>query len=98
MTGISELAPDLAVGLLGGMALAALHLRLLWLATRRLGADGGLGVLLAGGALRLALLAAGFAAIGAAAGNPGLAMFAGLAAFTLFRMTALRVLGRGRDG
>ncbi|HHW35612.1 MAG TPA: hypothetical protein GXX24_15975, partial [Paracoccus solventivorans] len=47
---------------------------------------------------RLALLAAGFAAIGAVAGNPGLAMFAGLAAFTLFRMTALRILRRGRDG
>ena len=48
MTEISDLVPDLALGILGGMALAALHLRLLWQATRRLGKDGGLGWLLAG--------------------------------------------------
>lgn len=97
MTGMADLLPDLAIGFLGGTALAALHLRLLWWATRRLGKDGGLGGLLAGGLLRLALMAGGFTAIGSAAGNAGLAMIAGLAAFTLLRMGALHILRRNRE-
>lgn len=93
---LADLAPDLILGLGAGMALAALHLRWLWLASRRLGADLGLGGLMIGGALRLAFLVAGFAALGAVTNNPGVAMIAGLVGLALVRLIALRLLRGGR--
>lgn len=98
MKGLSELVPDLLLGGFGGAALAALHLRLLWRATRRLDGASGLGRLVAGGALRQALLVGGFALLGAVAPDPAMAMIVGLVAFTLFRMIALRILRRAEVG
>lgn len=94
MSGWIDLAPDLILGLFAGMALAAAHLRWLWLASRRLGTDRGLGGLLIGGVLRLAFLLAGFAALGALAASPGVAMFAGLVGLALVRLVVLRLVRR----
>jgi len=91
---MTDLAPDLILGLGAGMALAAAHLRWLWLDSRRLGTDRGLGGLMIGGLLRLAFLVAGFAGLGAVAGNPGVAMIAGLAGLALVRLVAMRLVRR----
>lgn len=87
-------AADLALGLLAGLALAALHLAWLWRATRRLGQGAGLGALLGGAALRLAAVVAGFGLIAAVAPDPAPTLLAALLGFTLLRVVALRILRR----
>ncbi len=82
---------ELIFGLLAGMALAALHLMLLRRGAERLGTGAdGVGALLGGAALRLALVLAGFAAVAGLAPQPGLALVAGLCGFALARRLILR--------
>jgi hypothetical protein len=88
---------DILLGLLAGLALGALHLLWLRRASARLGAGAGTGALLAGAALRLAVVLAGFAAVAWAAMQPGLALIAALGGFTLARTLGLwRVRNRTR--
>lgn len=88
---------DLLFGLLAGLALGALHLLWLQRASARLGTGTGTGALLAGAALRLAVVLAGFAAVAWAAMQPGLALIAALGGFTLARILGLwRVRNRTR--
>jgi hypothetical protein len=82
---------ELIFGLFAGMALAALHLTLLRRAAARLGSGAdGLGTLLGGAVLRLALVLAGFAAVAGLAPHPGFALVAGLCGFALARTLILR--------
>ena len=86
---------DLMIGILAGLALGALHLLWLWRASTRFGAEaGGVGALLAGGALRLSVVLSGFAAIASVATHPGLALTAALGSFVLARTLGL---WRARD-
>jgi hypothetical protein len=88
---------DILLGLLAGLALGALHLLWLRRASARLGAGAGTGALLAGAALRLAVVLAGFAAVAWAAMQPGLALIAALGGFALARTLGLwRVRNRTR--
>jgi hypothetical protein len=88
---------DLLFGLLAGLALGALHLLWLRRASVRLGTGTGMGALLAGATLRLAVVLAGFAAVAWAAMQPGLALIAALGGFTLARTLGLwRVRNRTR--
>lgn len=80
---------DLVLGLLAGLTLGALHLLWLRLASARLGAGTGTGALLAGAALRLTVVLAGFAAVAWAAMQPGLALIAALIGFSLARTLGL---------
>lgn len=80
---------DLMLGLLAGLALGALHLLWLRRASARLGASARTGALLAGAALRLAVVLAGFAAVAWAAMQPGLALIAALVGFALARTLGL---------
>ena len=78
------------LGLVAGLALGALHLLWLRRASERLGAgSGGVGALLAGAALRLAVVLAGFAAVAWVATRPGLALVAALVGFVLARTLGL---------
>lgn len=86
---------EMVAGLLAGMALAVLHLRLLRHAAARLGAGtGGVGALLGGAVLRLLLVLAGFAAVAWLAPQPGLALVAGLCGFALARTLIVRRVER----
>jgi hypothetical protein len=88
---------DLLLGLLAGLALGALHLLWLRRASARLGAGAGTGALLAGAALRLAVVLAGFAAVAWVAMQPGLALIAALSGFALARTLWLwRIRNRAR--
>jgi hypothetical protein len=88
---------DLMLGLLAGLALGALHLLWLQRASARLGAGAGTGALLAGAALRLAVVLAGFTAVAWVAMQPGPALIAALGGFTLARTLELwRVRNRAR--
>lgn len=88
---------DLVLGVLAGLMLGTLHL--LWLrrdllsfgrAAARPGvAASGTGALLAGAALRLALVVAGFAAVAWLATYPGFALIAALGGFLLARTVGL---------
>lgn len=80
---------DLLLGLLGGVALGALHLLWLRRASARLGTGGDTGALLAGAALRLAVVLAGFTAIAWVAMQPGLALISALGGFALARTLGL---------
>jgi len=80
---------DLSSGLVAGLALGALHLVWLRRDSARLGAGGGTGALLAGAALRLAVVLAGFAAVAWMAMQPGLALIAALGGFALARTLGL---------
>lgn len=80
---------DLLLGFLAGLALGALHLLWLRRASARLGTGTGTGTLLAGAALRLAAVLAGFAAVAWVAMQPGLALIAALAGFALARTLGL---------
>jgi hypothetical protein len=89
------------LGLLAGLALGALHLLWLRRVSARLGAGTGTGTgtgaLLAGAALRLAVVLAGFAAVAWVAKQPGLTLIAALGGFTLARTLGLwRVRNRAR--
>lgn len=84
------IAGDLLLGLPAGLALGTLHLLLLRRAAARLGAGGATRALLAGAALRLAIVLAGFAAVALAAVQPGLALVAALGGFALARTVGLR--------
>jgi len=87
----AEMTRDLMLGFLAGLALGGLHLLWLWRASARLGARaGGMGGLLAGTVLRLAVVLAGFAAIGWVATQPGLALIAALGGLVLARTLGLR--------
>lgn len=89
MTGV--MIGDLTLGLLAGLVLGALHLFWLHSASRRLGGRSvGTAGLLAGAALRLAVVLAGFAAVAWAATQPGLALLAALGGFVLARTLGLR--------
>jgi hypothetical protein len=78
------------LGLFAGLALGALHLLWLWRASLRLGSrTGSAGALLAGAALRLAVVLAGFAAVAWVATQPGLALIAALGGFVLSRTLGL---------
>jgi len=94
----AEMTGVLTLGLLAGLALGALHLLWLRRATARLGAGAhGTGALLAGAALRLAVVLAGFAAIAWVTMEPGLALMAALGGFALARTLGLwRVRYGGR--
>ncbi len=81
---------DLLLGLLAGLALGALHLLWLRRASARLGATADTGALLAGAALRLAVVLAGFAAVAWVTMQPGLALIAALCGFALARTLGLR--------
>jgi hypothetical protein len=84
------LVGDLSLGLLGGLALGGLYLWWLWHATARLVVRvGGMGTLLAGAALRLAVVLAGFSAVASVAAEPGLALIAALGGFVLARTLVL---------
>jgi len=88
---------DLVLGLLAGLALGALHLLWLRRASARLGAGTGTGALLAGAALRLAVVLAGFAAVAWVAVQPGLALIAALSGFALTRALGLwRIRNKAR--
>src|SRR5665811_46691 len=66
-------------------------------APARLGAGTGTGALLAGAALRLAVVLAGFAAVAWVAVQPGLALIAALSGFTLARALGLwRIRNKAR--
>jgi hypothetical protein len=81
---------DLLLGLLAGLVLGALHLLWLRRAAARLGAGaGGTGALLAGAALRLAIVLAGFAAVAWVATQPGLSLIAALGGFVSARTLGL---------
>ncbi len=82
---------DLILGLLAGMVLASLHLLLLRRATARIGArSGGVGALLGGAMLRVAVVLAGFAAVAwGTTTQPGLALIAALGGFVLARTLGL---------
>ena len=80
---------DLLLGLSAGLALGALHLLWLRRAAAWLGAGGGTGALLAGAALRLAVVMAGFAAVAWVSMQPGLALIAALAGFATARTLGL---------
>jgi hypothetical protein len=80
---------DLALGFLAGAALGVLHLLWLWRAAARLGARTGAAGLLAGAALRLAVIVAGFAAVAWLATQPGLALIAALGGFMAARTLGL---------
>jgi hypothetical protein len=87
----SPLIGDLSLGLLAGFLLGVLHLFWLHGASRRLGARSvGTAGLLAGAALRLAVVLAGFAAVAWAATQPGLALLGALGGFVLARTLGLR--------
>jgi len=93
----AEVAADLMLGLLAGLGLGALHMLWLRRASARLGAGAGTGTLLAGAALRLVVVLAGFAAVAWVAIQPGLALIAALGGFTLARTLGLwRVRNRAR--
>jgi hypothetical protein len=86
----AEIAGDLILGLLAGMALGWVHLLLL----RRASASvvtrsGGTGALLGGAALRVAIVLAGFAAVAWTTSQPGLALIAALGGFALARTFVL---------
>jgi F1F0 ATPase subunit 2 len=84
------LVSDLSLGFLAGLALGALHLWWLWHATARLVVRvGGMGALLGGAALRLAVVLAGFSAVANVAAEPGLALIAALGGFVLARTLVL---------
>jgi hypothetical protein len=88
---------DLLLGLVAGLALGALHLLWLRRASARLGAGGGAGALLAGAALRLAVVLAGFAAVAWVAIQPGLGLVAALGGFALARTLGLyRIRNKAR--
>jgi len=88
---------DLLLGLVAGLALGALHLLWLRRASAPLGAGGGAGALLAGAALRLAVVLAGFAAVAWVAMQPGLALIAALGGFALARTLGLyRIRNKAR--
>lgn len=88
---------DILLGFLAGLALGALHLMWLRRASARLVARAGTGPLLAGAALRLAVVLAGFAAVAWAAMQPGLALIVALGGFALARTLGLwRVRNRTR--
>lgn len=96
MTG--TLIGDLVMGGLAGLALGGLHLLWLGRAVAGLGQPGrGLNRLLAGAALRLAMVIAGFAAVAWAAAQTGPALIAALAGFVLARSVGLRRLGPMRE-
>ena len=82
---------DLALGLVSGVVLAALHLLLLrraadWFS----GKKWSLAMLLGGSALRLGLILAGFAAVAWAAKQPGIALLAALVGYGIVRTLVLR--------
>ena len=86
----AEMAGDLILGLLAGMALGWVHLLLLRRASASIVArSGGTGALLGGAALRVAIVLAGFAAVAWAASQPGLALIAALGGFVLARTFVL---------
>jgi hypothetical protein len=88
---------DLWLGLLAGLALGALHLLWLRRASARFGGGTGTGALLAGAALRLAVVLAGFAAVAWVAMQPGLALIAALGGFVLARTLGLwRIRNKAR--
>ena len=88
---VAGVTSDLTLGLLAGLALGVLHLLWLWRASARFGArTDGTGVLLAGAALRLAVVLAGFAVVESVATQPGLALIAALGGFVLARTLGLR--------
>ena len=81
---------DLILGLLAGMVLASLHLLLLRRATARIGTrSGGVGALLGGAVLRVAVVLAGFAAVAWGATQPGPALIAAFGGFVLARTLGL---------
>ncbi len=87
----AEIAGNLIVGLLAGMALGWVHLLLLRHASASIVArSGGTGALLGGAALRVAIVLAGFAALAWVASQPGLALIAALGGFALTRQFVLR--------
>ena len=93
----ARITADLVLGVLAGLMLGTLHL--LWLrrdllsfgrsAARPDVAASGTGALLAGAALRLALVVAGFAAVAWVATYPGFALIAALGGFLLARTVGL---------
>ena len=88
---------DLLLGLVAGLALGTLHLLWLRRASARLSAGGTAGALLAGAALRLAVVLAGFAAVAWVAIQPGLALTAALGGFALARTLGLyRIRNKAR--
>ena len=88
---------DLLFGLLAGLARGPLHLLWLRRASARLGTATGTGALLAGAALRLAVVLAGFAAVAWVAMQPGLALIAALGGFALARTLGLwRIRSKAR--
>lgn len=90
---VTDLLPDLALGLLGGAVLAALHLALLWHGLRRLKAPGG--AMLAGALIRLGLTGAGIAALAWIADHPEVTLVAALIGFAAVRRLVLpRVAAR----
>ncbi|GAA6199287.1 ATP synthase subunit I [Aquicoccus sp. SU-CL01552] len=91
-----EMMLDLALGVLTGAALGALHLAWLWRAAARLRPDGSGALALVGGAvLRLAVVLAGFAGLLSIATQPALALVGALAGFALIRAVAVRRARRG---
>ncbi|TDE40073.1 ATP synthase subunit I [Antarcticimicrobium sediminis] len=91
-----DIAIDLALGVLTGAALGALHIAWLWRASARLRPDGsGVLALVGSAVLRLAVVLAGFAGLMSIASQPTLALVGALAGFALIRLVAVRRARRG---
>ena len=86
---------DVLIGLAAGLALGGLHLLWLRRAAARLGTGGaGAGALLAGSAMRLTFVLAGFAAVAWVATQPAVALIAALGDYLLARTIGLWPLRR----